>query len=114
MALTHNVVTLRNLLPVVDYFGEEAAPCTPGSGCRGDVAVYSSGDVPTSVIFPYKDRVRVATQIAGGACKCMGERRKMLKDIEEGMERHMPGVCPGGSGSRGFGGERLRRCHDGC
>jgi len=62
------VVTQRNLLAVADYFGEEAAPCEAGKGCRGDVAVNSSGDVPTSVIFPYKDRVHVRS--SNGECTC--------------------------------------------
>ena len=62
IALTHNVVTERNLLLVTDFLGDGSS-CVGGEGCRADIAVNLSGDVPTSVIFPYKDKLGLGRQL---------------------------------------------------
>ena len=59
VAITHNVVTSQNLLAAVEHL-EAGATCPPGEGCRGGSKVYLSGDVPASVIFPYKEAVEQA------------------------------------------------------
>jgi hypothetical protein len=89
IALTHNVVTQRNLVPVLDFLAEGTS-CDPGQGCRGDIAINVSGDVPPSVIFPPFKKNKKANRAE--ACRCFSQRLKLLSDLEDGLARYHPGL----------------------
>lgn len=104
VALTHNVVTRHNLLPVLDFLEQDAC-CAPGEGCRGSTKFNLSGDVPATVIYPYPDLVVAemgaaacapsADEPQGGveeACACAKERCRLLRDLRSGLEKERPGL----------------------
>ncbi|KAG8459789.1 hypothetical protein KFE25_014352 [Diacronema lutheri] len=101
VAMTHNVVTRHNLLPLLDFL-EQRACCAPGEGCRGRTRFDLSGDVPASVIYPFPHLVTVDAYAAGGAggavaaddepCACAVERAALLTDLRAGLERERPGL----------------------
>ena len=105
VAITHNVVTSHNLLAVLDFL-EQDAPCAPGEGCRGTTKFNLSGDVPTSVIYPYPSlmhRPLPAEQpepqqdtgkSRSGAlsCSCQLAQSKLLRDFRAGLEREHSGL----------------------
>ena len=108
IAITHNVVTSQNLLPAIEFL-EGGETCPPGFGCRGAEHFNLSGDVPTSVIFPYKARVEhhgddeagarlvtVTTGDAGGetltTCACHAKQRQLLLDFRAALAQHRPGL----------------------
>lgn len=86
VALTHNVVTERNLLKVTDFL-EQSAPCETGKGCRG-----GDGDVPTSVIYPYPEKDEGTVQVvAGEVCECMRRKQTLLQALKDGLDKERPG-----------------------
>ena len=105
IAITHNVVTGRNLLPALEFL-EDKASCAQGEGCRGNVKFDLAGDVPTSVIYPYKEAVEeapaaaVAAAAAGGSsaeadsgvCECGLRTRAMCELFLAGMDQKHPGL----------------------
>jgi beta-phosphoglucomutase-like phosphatase (HAD superfamily) len=103
VALTHNVVTSRNLAHALDFLGDTAS-CAPGEGCRGNVKFNYSGDVPTSVIYPYKDAVIEAAASAGAAesagsppppgspCDCSEKTRALHAAFVRELRAKRPGV----------------------
>jgi len=105
IAITHNVVTGRNLLPAVDFL-ENIVNCSRGFGCRGGDKFDSSGDVPTSVIYPYQEEVEASSdeeeQVAeavegddlpeGEYCECSAKQKKLLEDWLVALERDKPGL----------------------
>jgi hypothetical protein len=96
IAITHNVVTTQNLLPAIRFL-ERCEPCAPGQGCRGVTKINFSGDVPTSVIFPYKNHVEQAAKAdalfhMSATCECSAKQLQLLHDFKEALERSMPGA----------------------
>jgi hypothetical protein len=108
IAMTHNTVTERNLLPALDFLGNIVS-CEAGEGCRGSVKFSCSGDVPASVIFPFRDAstcdhsspAAAAPAASQGAedeehetdlCECCRTQKLLLKDLLEGLERDKPGL----------------------
>jgi len=118
VAITHNVVTTQNLLPVVDFLEQASISCRSGEGCRGSIKFHFSGDVPTSVIYPYPDELvkkvgeeekdavvekevgEEEEEEAGGAegggegdmCACSLEQYKLLINFQRGLARDHPGL----------------------
>jgi hypothetical protein len=114
IAITHNVVTTQNLLPVVDFLEQASISCQPGEGCRGSIKFNFSGDVPTSVIYPYpeellkkkkeedEDEVAITSSSSsvqqergdggGGMCACSLEQFKLLNNFQQGLARDHPGL----------------------
>jgi hypothetical protein len=94
VALTHNVVTARNLLAVTDFYQDSVA-CDDGEGCRGNLAINLSGDVPTSVIFPYNDKTSVSRADRPRSCHCLRKRQRLLEELEAGLALAKPGYLSG-------------------
>jgi HAD superfamily hydrolase (TIGR01509 family) len=98
IAITHNVVTGRNLLDAVEFL-EDTTTCAAGVGCRGAVKFNLSGDVPTSVIYPYKDQVEEETSTVDAAlpegettCECNKRTQELLRKFLAGMNEKHPGM----------------------
>ena len=94
VAITHNVVMKHNLLDAIDFLVDDSA-CEPGDGCQGAVGINISGDVPTSVIFPYKDRLAQKHGGKADGCKCIQVKQDLRNAFIAGLDRDFPGLVHG-------------------